>query len=153
MSPVGFFISSSHPFLGATPDGAVFDPSSPEEPYGFLEVKCPYSQREKTPNEACNSPGFCCTYDPTLNQVSLRKNHSYYCQVQGQMGIGVRPWCDFIIFTNRGISVERIKFNGNFWYNELLPKLADFYNNCLAPEIVSPMHALGLPLRDLRNEK
>ena len=91
VSPVGFFISSSHPFLGATPDGAVFDPSSPEEPYGFLEVKCPYSQREKTLNEACNSPGFCCTYDPALNQVSLRKNHSYYCQVQGQMAIGVRP--------------------------------------------------------------
>lgn len=153
VSPVGFFISSSHPFLGATPDGAVFDPSSPEEPYGFLEVKCPYSQRERTPNEACNSPGFCCTYDPTRNQVSLRKNHSYYCQVQGQMGIGERPWCDFIIFTNQGISVERIKFNSNFWHNELLPKLVDFYDNCLAPEIVSPMHTLGLPLRDLRNEK
>lgn len=152
--PVGFLISTSHSFLGATPDGAVYDPSSPEEPYGFLEVKCPYSQRNKTPMEACDSPGFCCTCDFAVDesQVSLRENHPYYCQVQGQMGIGKRAWCDFVIFTTKGISVERIKFNEHFWQHELLPKLVDFYDNCVGPEIVSPMHALGLPIRDLRKQ-
>ena len=33
----------------------------------------------------------------------------------------------------------------------LLPKLSEFYDNCLAPEIVSPVHALGLPIRNLKN--
>ena len=46
--PSGFMVSTKYPFLGATPDGAVYDPSSPDQPYGFLEVKCPYSQRDKS---------------------------------------------------------------------------------------------------------
>lgn len=118
----------------------------------FWRFKSPYSQRDKTPREACDSPGFCCSCDSTVDedQISLRKKHPNYCQVQGQMGIGKRPWCDFVIYTSRGISVERIKFNEDFWHYELLPKLVEFYNNCLAPEIVSPMHVLGLPIRDLR---
>lgn len=28
--------------------------------YGVLEIKCPYSQWDVTPIEACDSPGFCC---------------------------------------------------------------------------------------------
>ena len=28
---------------------------------------------------------------------------------------------------------------------------SEFYDNCLAPEIVSPVHALGLPIRNLKN--
>ena len=48
--------------------------------------------------------------------------------------------------------VERIKFDSEFWEKRLLPKLTDFYKKCIAPEIVSPMHALGQPIRDLRNK-
>ena len=154
VSASGFIISLSHPFLGATPDGAIYDPSSPDKPYGFLEVKCPYTVRDKTPEEACSVPGFCCSIDHTSSKkvMKLRENHPYYCQVQGQMAIGQRPWCDFVVFTNKGISVERIRYNHHFWENELLPKLINFYDNCIAPEIVSPMHSLGLPMRDLRKK-
>jgi hypothetical protein len=148
--PCGFFVSPKYPFLGATPDGAVYDPSSTHEPYGFLEVKCPYSQRDKTPREACSSSDYFCCH-VVNGTVSLRKNHPYYSQVQGQMGIGMRPWCDFVIYTTKGISIERIKFDSRFWEIELLPKLKEFYRKCVAPEIVSPMHAIGQPIRDLRN--
>ena len=149
----GFLISSSHPFLGASPDGAVYDPTSAPHPYGYLEVKCPYAHRDKTPEEACSSNGFCSTLqencDGTLT-LNLRKNHVYYAQVQGQMAIGERPWCDFVIYTTKGISVQRISFDDDYWNKELLPQLISFYDNCIAPEIVSPVHSLGLPLRDLR---
>ena len=37
----GFYISESHPFLGASPDSTVYDPSTPDTPFGFLEIKCP----------------------------------------------------------------------------------------------------------------
>ena len=60
VGPCGFFISESHSFLGATPDGTVYDPSDMQQPFGFIEVKCPYTQRNSTPAEACSSPGFCC---------------------------------------------------------------------------------------------
>ena len=65
------------------------------------------------------------------------------------MAVGQRPWCDFVIFTTKGINVERILFDDDYWQNTLLPKLESFFDKCLAPEIVSLMHALGLPIRDL----
>ena len=67
------------------------------------------------------------------------------------MAITERSWCDFVIYTEKGISVERIPFDAEFWNNKLLPKLIDFFDNCLAPEIVSPVNALGIPVRNLRD--
>ena len=62
VAPAGFFISKSQPFLGASPDGAVFDPSSPNHPFGFLEIKSSFKHKNVTPQEACHDPTFCCTY-------------------------------------------------------------------------------------------
>lgn len=154
VTPVGFHISLTHPYLGALPDGAVYDPSTASEPFGFVEVKCPYTARNMTPAEACSNPNFFCTLSRSLDgsdKVILDTNHRYYAQVQGQLAIGDRPWCDFVVYTTKGISIQRIKFDRNHWENTLLPKLTEFYDNCLAPEIVSPVHALGLPIRNLKN--
>ena len=151
VSASGFIIDTSHPFLGASPDGAVYDPVDRQKPFGFLEIKCPYSVRNQTPVEACSSPGFYCTVDTTSGCLHLKESNLYYAQVQGQMGVGGRPWCDSVVYTKKGISVERIPFNETYWNNKLLPKLVQFYDNCVLPEIVSPVHALGLPVRDLRS--
>lgn len=51
--------------------------------------------------------------------------------------------------TTKGTEVQRIKFDKAFWDQKLLPKLTEFYMNSRAPEIVSPMHALGQPMRHL----
>jgi len=40
VAPCGFFVCVTHPFLDATPDDAVHDPSVTYQPY--VEVKCPY---------------------------------------------------------------------------------------------------------------
>ena len=81
--------------------------------------------------------------------LCLQRNHCYFAQVQGQLAVGLKPWCDFVIYTTKGISVERITFDNEYWTETLLPKLISFYDNCVGPEIVSPIHTLGLPLRDL----
>ena len=65
------------------------------------------------------------------------------------MAITERAWCDFVVYTEKGVSVQRIPFDAAFWSNDLLPKLLSFFDNCLAPEIVSPIHVLGLPVRNL----
>ena len=148
-SQCGFHISETHPFLGASPDGAVYDPSETDQPFGFLEVKCPYTSRDILPREACKKTGFFCSYNTTTCSITLKRQHAYYAQVQGQMAIGQRKWCDFVVYTYKGIHVERIWFNEAYWTGQLLPKLESFYNNCFAPELVSPVHALGLPIRDL----
>jgi len=151
----GFHISQSHPYLGASPDGAVYDPTSTEQPFGFLEIKCPYNARNKSPLEACTLPNFFCTTVRNVDgeeSVVLRTSHSYYAQIQGQMAIGGRPWCDFVVYTSVGINVQRVLFDPEFWHNSLLPKLTDFYDNCIGPEIVSPVRSLGLPIRNLKKD-
>ena len=94
-------MSRSQPFLGASPD--VYDPSC-DQPCGFVEVKCPYSHRNHTPAETCADSKFFCIFES--GQVKLRKNSNHFCQVQGQMAIGERPWCDFVVYTPKGISIE-----------------------------------------------
>ena len=146
----GVHISIAQPFLGASPDGCVYDPQS-DEPYGFLEIKCPHSQRDKNPIEACRITTFCCNIQGN-EAPTLKVNHPYYAQIQGQMAIGGRKWCDFVVYTPQGISVERIPFDLSYWQTTLLPKLEEFWHKCVAPEIIQPVNHLGLPLRDLRKE-
>lgn len=148
-SPSGFVVCEEYPFLGASPDAVVYDPSDKANPFGLAEVKCPYSCRFITPEEACSRSSFFCTFDQTTSKVKLARSHPYYCQVQGQMAITKRQWCDFIVFTTKGTSIERIHFDPHFW-KDLLHCLIEFYDNCLGPEIVSPIHVLGLKVRDLR---
>ena len=143
----GFVISDEHPFLGASPDAAVYDPSATKS-FGVAEVKCPYSFRNMTPTEACSKPHFFCTLGPESSTPVLKKSHQYYAQVQGQMAITKREWYDFVIYTEKGLSIERINFDEHYW-KDLLEKLVDFYDNCLGPEIVSPVHVLGSQVRDL----
>ena len=152
--PAGFFVSESHQFLGASPVGYVHDTTNQGEEFGFIEVKCPFVQRDLSPLEASLTSGFCCrqvTNQTTCNspELKLQQNHKYYAQVQGQMAVGGMTWCDFVIYTNRGINVERILYNEDYWKNTLLTKLESFFDNCLGPEIVSPIHVLGLSIRDL----
>ena len=77
VSACGIYICKSHPFLGASPDGCVYDPSSLTEPFGFLEIKCPYTHRNVTQMEATLTTGFCSikevSADPTVHSyVSMR---------------------------------------------------------------------------------
>ena len=78
----GIFINTEFPFLGATPDGSVYDPNELEQPYGYLEVKCPYSVRDCTPEEACSASNFYCNLDST-RKLKLKETHQYFAQVQG----------------------------------------------------------------------
>ena len=85
----GLYVSTLYSFLAISPDGAVYDATA-SHPYGFLEIKCPFSQQHLTPVEACGSRGFCCKIEEEWPK--LRCTHPYYSQVQGQMAIGGRMW-------------------------------------------------------------
>ncbi|KAK6184404.1 hypothetical protein SNE40_006885 [Patella caerulea] len=50
-------ISSTYPYLGASPDGKIFDPTA-ADPYGLLEIKCPYRKRKEMLEQALLDPGF-----------------------------------------------------------------------------------------------
>ena len=56
-SSSGFVVSENYPYLGASPDAVVHDPSD-VNPFGLAEVKCPYSFCNQTPFEAATNRGF-----------------------------------------------------------------------------------------------
>jgi len=110
----GLIVSTEHVFLGCSPDGLVHC-SHCKDSMGLLEIKCPAAMkwRMSTPEECCADKSFFCSLNNGV--VTLRHDHKYYYQVQGQMGVSGRRWCDFVVWTCMGISVERIEFNPVMW--------------------------------------
>ena len=131
---VGTKISKENPGLGASLDRLVYDPSSTNEHVGGLEVKCPYSKRGMTVEEACSDGKF---YLSLLNdEPVLKMGHAYYYQIQGQMYVCQLKWVDFVVwFGNDVIAVERIMFNRKWWTKQVLPSLLYFYKRAFLPEV------------------
>ena len=99
-----------------------------------------------TPQEACSLKDFSCKLDQD-GRVRLKSPHNYYYQVQRVMGITGSQWCDFVVWTPKGISIERISFDSTFW-NNMIPKLENYYDSALLPELVAPEHPNGRPIRE-----
>ena len=119
----GLVISQHMTILAGSPDARVVDFGC-EPHFGLAEVKCPETKYHVTPLEACEDPTFCC--EAVNGQCKLKRDHAYFAQVQGQMGVTGASWCDFIVYTKKGISVERIAFDPAYWA-ELRQKLASYY--------------------------
>ena len=110
----GLVISNQMPVLAATPDGKVIDFGC-SKPFRIIEVKCPSTKSAVTPLEACADPKFFC--HRLGEQCCLKTDHEYYAQVQGQLAITGAPWCDFVVYTFKGMSIQRITFDEHFWGN------------------------------------
>ena len=120
----GLVISKSCPVLGATPDAKVVDFGC-SICFGLAEVKCPHTKFNVTPLEACSDANFFME-KISDTQCRLKRNHAYYAQVQGQMGVTGAKWCDFIVYTGKGLYIERIPFDATFWQN-LRTELLQYY--------------------------
>ena len=125
----GMIISCTHPFLGASPDASVYDTSNSLESFGFVEIKCPFKYKDVTPACAATNKDYMLEREQG-GWLVLKRTHVYFSQVQGQMAIGGRKWCDFVVYTNKGINVEQVHLHPQFWESELLPKLCNFYDVC-----------------------
>ena len=84
---VGLVVNVQSPWLGASPDDKVLDPSA-SQPLGIAEYKNPYSAKDLTLHEACNTiKAFCLEKQRENAQVAhkLKRRHDYYYQIQCQM--------------------------------------------------------------------
>ena len=124
----GLVINPHYPHLGVSPDGFTKCECCGE---GLLEIKCPYSGKECHPNEMNGKHGSFLTKNGLLN-----RNHKYYTQVQGQLSIANRKFCDFVVWTPKGLIIERIYHNLQFWEKMQL-KLTTFFMQSILPEILT----------------
>jgi len=141
--PCGLFVDEQYPFLGASPDGLVDDDK-------IIEVKCTPSIGQKTLEDASldKKLQFCLELTET-GQLKLKENHKYYWQIQGQLNITKKIECIFILFSmGNNLYVQNINRDEYLWTNKMLPKLINFYMDCMLPEIVDPRVPRGLRIRD-----
>ncbi|XP_034092199.1 uncharacterized protein LOC117559516 isoform X1 [Gymnodraco acuticeps] len=83
-SPCGLVIHPSTPWLGASPDGVVFDRTEYPQ-FGLVEFKCPKLCRLQICADGMWLP-------------KLKKSHAYYWKVQGQLLVSGMQWCDFVVW-------------------------------------------------------
>ncbi|XP_034063803.1 uncharacterized protein LOC117540949 isoform X2 [Gymnodraco acuticeps] len=95
--PCGFVIHPDAPWLGASPDGLVFDPTE-SPPFGLVEIKCPNVK----------SYVDCSYLKMQSGTLKLKQSHSYYWQVQGQLLLTGMEWCDLVVFAEEDILIQRI---------------------------------------------
>ncbi|KAK4883166.1 hypothetical protein RN001_006485 [Aquatica leii] len=119
----GLFVHLDCGYLAASPDGLT-------DSGGIIKVKCPKAAEHLTIQESIKTiKGFC-----------LDKLH-----VTG------KEWCDFIVWTDNDIYVERIFPDYDFWRQTLLPKLTFFFEKVLLPEIVDPRKCTSMDIREPDN--
>ncbi|XP_033097192.1 uncharacterized protein LOC117101339 [Anneissia japonica] len=127
----GFVINKEFTFLGATPDVIVCSNSK----CGLLEIKCPYSARNMSISQACaDITGFYLKHSE--NGIALDRRHNYYAQVQGQLMITGCNFCEFVVYTQKDLYIERITPDIQFMAI-MLEKLADFYQFYGVPYLTS----------------
>ncbi|XP_055956192.1 uncharacterized protein LOC130012386 [Patella vulgata] len=130
----GFWVNPKYPELGCSPDGLIWDCN--KKLVGVLEIKCPLVLENSGPtdleNLSKNQINNLC-YKIENGELVLNRTHSYYFQIQMQIAICGVDFCDFSIWSPKGMCIERIQRDIGFW-NALFPKLIDFHHNILVPE-------------------
>ena len=124
--PCGLVVNPLYPHLGASPDGNV---SCTCCGTGLLEIKCPYTGRNSHPDTLRSvNKSF-------LNSQGLVRTHKYYTQVQGQLLLCEKQYCDFVVWTTEGLLTERVYIDVRFT-EKLEKKLTNFYVEKLLPAIL-----------------
>ena len=116
----GFLIHPDAPWMGASPDGIVFDPNG-EPVFGLVEIKCPNVASYVDCPYIMSSGG----------NHKLRKTHPYFWQVQGQMLISGCHWCDFVVYTQEDMFIQRIT-RDNETTNAIKDRVDFFFFLCLS---------------------
>ena len=121
----GLFLSTDYPMFGATPDGVVSCECCGN---GILEIKCPFTLQSKSMNDlewlVIDDDG----------EFRLKRSHKYFYQVQMQLFVSKRLYCDFVVWSPEMMCVERI-MPDTVWWDEKSRQGMRFHAECVMPEL------------------
>ena len=123
----GFFISESHPYLGASPDGIT-------DKQNLIEVKYVTSTEGESMEDALCRLGI---YKKIEASIQINSKHKYYYQIQQQLFCSKYMACHFIVSNGTWVHSEIVEFNKVFW-NNVMAKLEKFYFTNIFPVLVYP---------------
>ncbi|KAM3914026.1 uncharacterized protein RB166_019203 [Leptodactylus fuscus] len=125
----GLVVNTKWPHLGASPDGFTECICCGK---GIVEIKCPFTYKMSTIEEALEDPKFYLE-----KNKKLKPNHQYYTQVQGQLFLTRAKFCFFVVFIHDEVTYSKIYPDTKFWEEALKPKLDSFYIKYVLPEILT----------------
>lgn len=125
VSPTGVWLSECG-CMGASPDGLVGDDI-------VIEVKCPSTAKKTSIEElAKTKKDFCLSFTDGL--CSLKQDHGYYHQVQGQLHLTNRRECHFVVWSPENVVIMTVMKDDTWSHN--LDQLKHFYFEQLLPRII-----------------
>lgn len=134
ISSCGVVIPPNACILGASPDAKVIDPQE-EDVFGLVEIKCPQQYCDFDAADIAQvQPNFCLQMDN--GKIKINKNHQYYDQVIMQMAITGTKWCDFVVYCKKGMVIDRVRFDHQYWL-KLQKRIYDFYFTYYLPCLVN----------------
>ena len=105
----GLVVSETDPFLAVSPDLEVSCSCHPGEIF-LVEIKSPYTIRHTIPS-ADNLDYL----ENVHGEVRLKRNHQYFTQIQGQLGITKTEAAFSFVYTQFGYHLEKIMFDETYW--------------------------------------
>lgn len=114
----GLFVHDLYPNFCASPDGIISSENA------VLEIKSPYSGKDAKIEVGPLFPYLC----QEQGRITLKRNHKYYYQIQGQMGLARKAHCYFVVHTAVDIYYVKIDFDQVFFDN-MIEKLGVFFSD------------------------
>ena len=137
VKPTGLWICRDAPQLACSPDGIVQEKTQTGYAQGLVEIKCPFVLKDgevrkfKSHLTVAQQKAFC--LEEGVKGFYLKTNHSYYTQVQMQMGVMGLGWCDFMVWCQKDFVVIRVAFDQDLWAT-MRQQLVEFHSTKLCPE-------------------
>ena len=100
----------------------------------ILEIKCPYSCKDKSFNDAVQQASFYLQENDD-GSLKLIQDHSYYYQIQMQMQLCHIEYGEFVVWRGGEIHYERILFDSDFM-DDALEEVEMFVKLAILPELI-----------------
>ena len=136
VTSTGLWVNPKYPYLACSPDGLVDDD-------GLVEIKSLKLFKEHEIQKIVKNGSTVVSKDILDRQCFeikdgkcvLKESHSYYHQIQLQLLVTERTYCDFVLYAADGpVSIETINRDEQLM-SEILNHLSTFWFQVVSPEI------------------
>ncbi|XP_052254844.1 uncharacterized protein LOC127860420 [Dreissena polymorpha] len=125
----GLVIDTTFPVFAASPDGVRTCLCHGE---GLVEVKCSYKHRDVCVKDI---PDIDPSFYLGKENLTLKEGHRHYTQIQFQMFVCQKQFCDFVVYTNKGVFVQTVYYDSTF-VKDLIDRCTTYAMSELVPAII-----------------
>ena len=97
-------------WLAASPDELITDKSTTPI-LGLIEIKYPFSKHNLHPQDMLKDKNFYVELRDGMPHLKEEHSNGYYSQIQMAMGLSQLKFCDFIVYSFKGMIIIRIPFS------------------------------------------